>query len=237
MVETIDLGRAFKAVFDDAEWLKKAALAIVWYFLIVTAPVLIGAEIEYIKRVYGGDERLPDWDGFGDKWLKGFFMWLAMLLFMAPIWLLMFAFMIPAILAGSGGGNDEVFGSIMAGGMCLWYVFVIIYSIALWLYALAALTNYAMKGKFSAFFEFQEIWERIKATGSNYWMALLYSLVIGFATGVAMMVLEFTIIGFLVIPAVLYLGMMGMAHLLGQWARQAYAPSAPVTPSAPVQQG
>ena len=78
-------------------------------------------------------------------------------------------FIIPAVAAGASGG-DEVLGVLAVGGMCFFYVFLFVYSIALWLYLLAAMTNYAIKGTFGAFFEFREIWDRIRAN-PNYWMA------------------------------------------------------------------
>lgn len=225
-MESIDLSRAFKVPFQDKDWLKKSALAIVWYFLVVTTPVFLGASLDYIKRVSQGDETLPDWSEFGDKWVKGLLAYLALMIFMLPPWLLIIIIAIPAAIGSSAGGNEDVIATLAVGGICIWYVFILIYSVAVYLYFYAALVNYAMKGNFGAFFEFREIWARMKS-GTGYWMALLYSLVVGLALEAAIFVLMMTVIGYIAVPAVMYLGLMGISHLLGQWARKAYAPAAP----------
>jgi hypothetical protein len=230
-MDQIDLGRAFKAPFADKDWVTKSLLAIVWYFLMVTAPVIFGAQLEYIRRVSQGDESLPDWSNFGDKWVKGLLMFVAIFIFTAPLWLLMIVFIVPAIIAGSSGGDDAL-GVAIAGGMCLYWVFVMIYSVALWLYVLAATTNYAIKGNFGAFFEFKANWQRMRS-GSAYWVALLYSLVVSLAFGAVVSLLEITVIGIILVPAAMYLQVMATAHILGQWARQAYASAAPAAPAPP----
>ena len=69
-MDNVDLGRALKAPFQEG-WIPKSLLAIVWTFLIVTTPALMGAYLEYVRSVAYGDERLPEWSGFGEKWVKG----------------------------------------------------------------------------------------------------------------------------------------------------------------------
>ena len=231
-MDPIDLGKAFKAPFADPDWFTKALLATVWYFLMVTSPALVGAQLEYIKGVSEGDETLPGWDNFGDKWVKGLLTSVAAFILMIPIWLMTLLFILPAVAAAVSG--EEVFGALAVGGMCFFYAFLFLYSIALWLYLLAAMTNYAMKGNFGAFFEFREVWERIR-TNTSYWMALLYTLVIGMAFSVVLVVLEVTVIGLLLVPAAMYLQLMGIGHILGQWARHSYAlaPAASAAPPAP----
>ena len=39
-MDKIDLGRAFKAPFEDKEWVKKTLLGWLWMLLIVTSPAV-----------------------------------------------------------------------------------------------------------------------------------------------------------------------------------------------------
>lgn len=69
-MNSIDLGRAFKAPFMDKEWPMKTLLGFVWALLVVTSPAVYGAQLEYIRRVSGGNEELPEWNDFGNKWVQ-----------------------------------------------------------------------------------------------------------------------------------------------------------------------
>jgi hypothetical protein len=218
-VDNVDLGRALKAPFQEG-WIPKSLLAIVWTFLIVTSPALVGAYLEYVKSVAHGDERLPDWSGFGEKWVKGISVIGAGLIYYAPAWLLSVIFIAPAAM--SDGGTSDTLGAFAAGGLCLWNILILGYSLVMSLFYYAALTNYAMKGNFGAFFEIGEIWDRVRST-SSYWMAWLFALVVGLIYSIGGWVLGITVIGLLLIPAVYYLAGMSISHLFGQWARDAYA--------------
>lgn len=67
----IDLGRALKAPFNDTDWVSKTLLSFVWGLLgLLLFPLLAvftGVQVEYIRRVSRGDERIPDWSEFGKK--------------------------------------------------------------------------------------------------------------------------------------------------------------------------
>ena len=94
-MDKIDLGRAFKAPFADAEWVKKTLMGWLWMLLGVTAPAVYGAQLEYIKSVSEGREDLPDWSDFGNKWVKGFMLLIAGFIYTLPIWILFFILAAP----------------------------------------------------------------------------------------------------------------------------------------------
>lgn len=56
----IDLGRAFKAPFNDEKWVNKTLMGFLWGLLVVTSPAVIGAMLDYIKGVSAGREDLPE---------------------------------------------------------------------------------------------------------------------------------------------------------------------------------
>ena len=85
----------------------------------------------------------------------------------------------------------------------------------------AAMVHYAVKGNFGAFFQFGEILGHVR-DGSGYFVAWMWSLVIGFGVGAVMSVLSATGIGAILYPAAIYLMTMITGHLFGQWAAKSY---------------
>ena len=236
-MDSIDFGRAMKAPFQDKGWAGKTALGFVWVLLSVTVPAVYGAQLEYILRVANGNEELPDWSEFGNKWVKGFLVVLAGLIYFIPVVLVALIIFVPAIITlAASHGNSGV--GMLFGGSCLFWVFAIIYALAVSIVFSAATIHFAVKGEFSAFFQFSEIFAHIK-DGTGYMAAWLWSVVVGFIVGVAMSVISATGIGAILYPAATYLMTMIIGHIFGQWAAKSYgypglgAPIAVGYPSAP----
>jgi hypothetical protein len=226
-MDKIDLGRAFKAPFADTDWVKKTLMGWLWMLLGVTAPAVYGAQLEYIKSVSEGREELPDWSDFGGKWVKGFLLLIAGFIYFLPVIVLGFIFAIPVIIAAASGSNGM--GGLAAGGMCLFWLFALVYTIAVAIIFYAATVNYALKGTFGSFFQFSEILARVR-DGSGYFNAWLWAIVVSFAAGLAVSILSATFIGYILVPAVSYLSVMITAHLFGQWATRSYGIQAAAAP-------
>jgi len=230
-MESIDLARAFKAPFQDKEWVTKTLLGFLWTLLVVTAPAVYGAQVEYISRVSHGDETLPDWSDFGSKWMRGFLVMVAGFIYFLPVVVISIVFLVPVMIASIGGSSDALAG-LAAGGTCLFTLLAVIYGLAVSIIFNAAITNYAMKNDFGAFFEFGAIMSRVR-DGSGYFTAWLWALVAGAASSIVVSVLSSTGIGGILVPAVSYLLAMITGHLFGQWAARSYgvvaaAPAAPM---------
>lgn len=225
----IDLGRAFKAPFDDKDWLSKTALGLLWGLLVVTAPAVSGAQLEYIRGVSRGDERLPDWNDFGTKWVEGFMVILAGILYFLPVFVIGALFVVPvATTVALGGGSDsgQLLGGLFAGGFCLYWILAIVYSVAVSVLFSAAMTNYAMKRSFGAFFEFGGIMALVRG-GTGYFTAWIYTVLIAFVGSALASVLAYTIVGGILSTGVTYLIAIMSGHVLGQWAAQAFGTSQP----------
>jgi hypothetical protein len=113
--------------------------------------------------------------------------------------------------------------------MCLFWLFAIVYTIAVAVVFYAATVNYALKGNFGSFFQFSEILARVR-DGSGYFNAWLWAIVVSFAAGLAVSILSATFIGYILVPAVSYLSIMITAHLFGQWATRSYGIQAAAAP-------
>jgi len=218
----IDLGRSLKALFADKDWVTKTLLGFVWGLLVVTAPVVTGAQLEYIRGVSRGNEDLPDWSDFGAKWVAGLLVFVAGFVYFLPVIVLALVFALPALMAAIAGGDSDVFGALLGGSMCIFSFLAIIYTVGVSVLFSAAMTNYAMKGTFGSMFAFGEIMEKVRG-GSGYFTAWLYTIVIAFIGSIVTSVLSSTGIGAVLSPAVTYLMLMASGHVLGQWAANAYA--------------
>jgi hypothetical protein len=226
-MDKIDLGRAFKAPFADSDWVKKTLMGWLWMLLGVTSPAVYGAQLEYIKGVSEGREDLPDWSDFGSKWVKGFLLLVAGFIYFLPVIVLGFVFAIPVIIAAASGSNG--LGGLAAGGMCIFWLFAIVYSVGVAILFYAATVNYALKGNFGSFFQFSEILARVR-DGSGYFAAWVWAIVVSFAVGLVVSILSATFIGYILVPAVSYLSVMITAHLFGQWAARSYGIQAAAAP-------
>jgi hypothetical protein len=219
-MDSIDLGRAFKAPFADPQWVNKTLMGWLWMLLGVTAPAVYGAQLDYIKGVSEGREELPDWSNFGDKWIRGFVLMIAMFIYLLPIWILGFVFALPGIIAAAAS-NGNAGGGLLGGGMCLFFLVAIVYVIGIAIVLYGATVNYALKGGFGSLFAFGEIMGHVR-DGSGYFAAWLWALVLSFGASVVIGVLSATFIGYIAVPAVSYLMVMMTAHLFGQWAARSY---------------
>lgn len=219
----IDLGRALKAPFNDTDWVSKTLLSFVWGLLgLLLFPLLAvftGVQVEYVRRVSRGDERIPDWSEFGKKWTEGLVVWVAGLIYFLPVLVVAVMAFAPAIFAGAQ--SEGIADSLLAGSACLFTVVALVYGVAVSILYQAALVNYAMRGGFGSLFAIGEILRLVRG-GTGYWAAWGYSIVVSFGISAVTSILSGTVVGGLLYPAILYLGNLMMAHLLGQWARSAY---------------
>ncbi len=225
----IDFGRAFKAPFDDPDWVKKTLLGLVWGILLVTSPALVGAMVEYIRSVAHGNERLPEWDAFGDKWVRGFMVLLAGILYFLPVWVLALAFFVPVVLA-SGSNNSDALAAAASGGLCLFGLLAIIYALAVGAVFYSAVVDYAITGEFGAFFRVGDNIARIRAN-PGYWTAWLIAILASFAASVVAGAIP--VLGGLISFGLTYLAYMVGGNAFGQWAAVAYNGRGPMAPSAP----
>ena len=95
----MDIGRAFKAIFDDPQWVVKLLLFFVFEILVVTSPAVVGYSMQYLRNVSEGhDTPLPDWSGFGQYWVRGLLVFLAAFVYVIVGLLLLVIGIIPALI-------------------------------------------------------------------------------------------------------------------------------------------
>lgn len=222
----VDLGRAIKAPFADRDWPMKTLLGFVFSILVFTIPAVYGAQLEYIRRVARGNEELPGWDDFGNKWVEGFMILVAGFIYFLPVFVLAVVFFAPVLVAAAPGASNDAIPAVV-GGVCAFMIFAVVYSIAVSIFFYAAQVNYAMKGGFGAFFEIAEIIGRVR-NGDGFFVAWLYIVIISFGFSALSSIISTATAGLggILTAALTYLFLVMTAHLLGQWAARSYRPVA-----------
>ena len=82
----MDIGKSFSYVFDDEDWVKKVAIGGVISIIPIVNFIAVGYSLRALKNVAEGKERpLPEWDEWGDDWVKGLMVTLAGFIYAIPL--------------------------------------------------------------------------------------------------------------------------------------------------------
>ena len=208
----MDIGKSFSYVLDDKSWLKKVAIGGLVSLVPVFQLVVPGYGLRVLKNVaQESAEPLPEWDDWGGDFVKGVLMLVAGLIYSLPaIFVSIIGAIVTAVAGNSSGDVEGVAAVLMLCINCLSGLWGLI--VGLW--TPAAVVNYAAKGEFSAFFEFETIWKMISDNIGSYLTALVVALIAGIAGSLGTIA---CVIG--VIFTSFYATLVGM-HAYGQFARE-----------------
>jgi len=180
----IDLGRGFRFVPEDPDWIKKILIGGAFTLLsgvLVGAVFVLGYCMRLIRRAAAGDPTpLPEWDDLGGIFRDGLRGLAIYLVYVLPVAIVPIAFAVAMALAGAGlsgasGSHNasEAFGALAAMGLLGVYAITAILMLILALYVPAALARFTMLDRVSAGFEVRENLAFIRRNLGNYAMALL----------------------------------------------------------------
>jgi len=239
----MNLSRAFSAPFEDREWTVKIGLGGLFGLLIVTMPAQFGAQMAYIRSVANGNEELPSWSDFGQKWINGFLLLVGMTIYMLPAIILMgipfFIGVSGLLYMEAGQPEPEALANNLAM-ICLLNVIAIAWIIAASIVFYAGMVNFSLTSKFGSMFALGEIMGHIRSR-TGYFKAWAVSLLVAIVAGIAASILMMVLIGYIVAPWIYFISYLFIAHYFGQWAKIAYdlnpnvgsAVAAPVNPAPP----
>jgi hypothetical protein len=201
----MDIGRAYTFITSDPKWISKILIGAAVSLVPILNLALYGYALDILKRVYqGADLPLPEWDDFGDYFVRGLLVTIGVLIWQIPILL----FVCPIIVAGSIADSGWVFA---IGFGCLTPIAILFSAIV----GQVVAARYALSGDFGSMFEFGAIFDESKRGAGMlllcalvYFLAGLVGLVLGIVT---------CTIGFFFITPWLTLA---QAHLLGQAYRR-----------------
>lgn len=188
---TIDFGRCFTFVTEDPEWLTKILVGGLFTLLsvvLVGLPFVLGYWGRTLRNVAAGQPRpLPAWDDLGGLFGDGLRLLGVYLVYTVGLAMALAAlscvFVAPLVAAGSAGldrGPEALLAALGGLGTLLFYVVVMVVSVAALVYLPAALARAALRESFAEGFSWREITRFIQANLGNYALALVIYLLASF---------------------------------------------------------
>jgi hypothetical protein len=189
----VDIGRAFRFVFDDPEWVKKVLIGgafVLASSFIIGIFFIAGYWVRLIRNVAAGSARpLPEWDDLGAIFSDGL---------TAVGVAFVHVFGVIAIVGGVGcaggmvlfglggaaahGRGEEALGALGGMGiMGLYFVFIIL-MLAMNLYLPSALARVALRGDFATGFDWRANVAFIRDNLANYLLSLVFYFVANFVS-------------------------------------------------------
>ena len=178
----MDIGKSIGYVFEDKKWTNKLLIGA----LVSIVPIVNFAFAGYWTIIMRNvTERnptpLPEWDNFGDKFIKGLMLWLAGLIYSIPALILFCPLAILPFFSGNNQDGRGVLGGLFAGTALLLTCIVGLYILLVSFLFPAINLNFARKGSFASLFEFGQIWPIMSRNLSDYIVAWLIAIVIAVA--------------------------------------------------------
>lgn len=227
----MDIGKSIGYVFEDQKWTSKLLLAVVVSIIPIVNFALAGYLIVIMRNVSERNPQpLPEWDNFGDKFLKGLILVVAGLIYFLPALILFCPLVfVPFFATSTSGEGQNAVRGLFAGTAFLLTCAFVIYGLVISFLFPAINLNYARKGTFGACFEFGEIWRIMSRNLGDYVVAWLIALVVAVAAGfvasmVALLVGWIPCLGWIAAWLITGLGSVWAAtvyaHLFGQIGQQ-----------------
>jgi len=183
----MDIGKSFRFVFDDKDWATKLLLGL----LVSIVPILNlawnGYLVQLVRNVSEDVEfPLPEWSDFGDKFVKGLILFLAVILYALPVVIVVIVMGLGGLATGlsTDGNITDTVASIFAGVGILLGCLIVIYFLALTFYLPAVYVHFSRVGTFGSCFEIGKIFNLISANIGEYLTAWIVSLLFGLVLGV-----------------------------------------------------
>jgi hypothetical protein len=161
-------------VFEDPNWIQKMLMGALFS---LAAVVLVGIFFIYgylarlVRNVVAGVEHpLPDWTELGEMFSEGAMLFVASIIYMAPLFFVIMLTVPFSMIASIDNAGAQVFGG---GGMFLLMLVLVPLGFAIAVWVPAAILHAAVKRDFRAAFDFRTIAAFLKNNAINYILAYL----------------------------------------------------------------
>jgi len=229
----MDVGRSFTYMFEDKDWIAKLAIGgvilltgtiLFWLVIPIIAAyaVVLGYSLVALRNVYDGSPTpLPEWNNFGDLFVKGITAIVGVLIWSIPVLILLCCIFLTTFAIGGTARGDNGSAAATFGGLvvtcltCLTVIVGIIISVVTY----APLTNFALTNQISTFWDFSGNWRFIQQNAGNYVIAFLLAYVANLIAGFGLIA---CIVGVFFTS---FWAMLVISHLFGQVARGNMAPT------------
>ena len=208
----MDFERALKFPMDDPDWIKKVVIGAVLSIIPIVNFISIGYVMEFLKNIIDSKEELPEWDGFGGKFVKGLVAVVIYIIYMLVPMIIAAIFGFSSAMSMAGGSDAAVAGGIVGFGITM--LIIILLALIIGFIIPMAYVNYVAYGEFGAAFRFSEILGKIKDNFSDY--IVLYLIVIVTSVIVSFIASIIPIIGFIIALFLSFYLYLAYAYILGK---------------------
>jgi hypothetical protein len=226
----MDFGRAITFVTEDERWLTKVGIGslvmLAATFLIFPVIFLIGYQLALMRNVMSGAPRpLPEWDDWGKLFSDGLYVFLALLIYTLPLWLLFCVGFGVLFLPVLGAANEDVIGALFGLAFFTWVVLACLALIAAFVMLFitpAVYIQYIRTQDFGSLFRFGEIFAIARANSGDILLTVVAGIAANLVLGMISSVLAATGCGFILALPLSWVGyawiMLMLAHMYGQIA-------------------
>lgn len=176
--ERLDIARAVTFMFDEEDWGTKfliTVLVAILSVLIIPSFILVGYQVEIMRRTASGQSRLlPNWEEWTTYLSRGFMAWIAGVIYALPLILVICCPAFALIVAEPSG---ELEGLVVLLLCCMMAILFLLFIPYFMLYG-AGLIRYSETLELSSFFEFGKLFAEIRENLGQY--ALVGVLIVAF---------------------------------------------------------
>lgn len=218
----MDIGRSFTYITEDQDWIKKVLLGgLISLIPIVGQLFILGYLLQVIQNVIAGREvPLPELGDFGVRLVKGFMLWLVVLIYSLPLIIISACANVgnlaPALAGNADPDTVNVITTVLAVLSACFGCLSLLYAILMGLMLPFAFGRYAETEQFGDAFQLGKVFEMLK---NNIGPAIITLLVVGLASAVAGVVGMIACIIGLIFTA--FYAQLVMAFLYGSLYRKA----------------
>jgi hypothetical protein len=179
----MDVGKSVGYVFEDQKWTNKLLIGMLVSVVPIVNFALLGWVVDIMRNVSQRQANpLPEWDNFGDKFVKGAILFVVGLIYSLPALLITCPAVFLALTGGDlGGDGQQALSGPFLGTTVLLTCAISVYALLISFLMPAIFLNFARKGTFAACFEFGEIWRIMSRNLSDYIVAWLIIIVVAIA--------------------------------------------------------
>jgi hypothetical protein len=224
--EKMDFGKSFVFMFQDPRWFRKlligtllllAGILFSWILIgLVALIIVLGYAQVTLRNVLEGQEHpMPEWQDWGDFIVRGFKLFIAMLIWLLPIFILIIPLVFGSALINQQNNANAAGGVLIACASCvmlLWGIFIALLSPAIYV-------RLAAFDRFSAAFEVGELWGFTSANIGNVILVLFLLLLVSWIAVpiIGLIGVVLCVIGMLItVPFASLWQTLITAHLYGQ---------------------
>jgi len=173
----MDIGSSFTYMFEDENWLKKLLIGGIVAIIPIVNFAALGYLVQVIRNTRDGHPTpLPEWDQFGAYFMDGLWIFLIILVYLIPVFLLLCVQVVSTMALGSNKDAESAVAILSSCLSCLMGLWGLVVAILI----PAVLIRYAEVGEFMAGFRFSEVFSVITANIGGYVVVLLLMWVASF---------------------------------------------------------